>query len=65
MGKSYLIKKTIINNDGTKKQVFLTDTHSEILEINSYNLVKSLVDGLNRQYQLNPVYELVVINKLI
>jgi len=63
MGTSYLIKKIMANAKGKKTHVLLTDSHSEVLDLNSKKDAEDLVNILNQNSDSGWVYELVEIKK--
>jgi len=63
METSYLIKKIMADAKGKKTYVLLTDSQSEILELNSKKEAKNLVDILNQNSDSGWVYEMIEIKK--
>jgi hypothetical protein len=63
METSYLIKKIMADVKGKKTYVLLTDSQSEILELNSKKEAKNLVDILNQNSDSGWVYEMIEIKK--
>jgi len=64
MEKSYVIKKIMADAKGKKTHVLLTNSQSEILELNSLNEVEDLVNILNQNSDSGWVYEAIEIRKL-
>tara|TARA_B110000211_G_C14062285_1_gene546097 strand:+ start:960 stop:1157 length:198 start_codon:yes stop_codon:yes gene_type:complete len=58
----YTIKKTMIK-DGKKMHVFVTDNHSEILEILHQNIADKMVEVFNANTDNGCVYEVITIGK--
>jgi hypothetical protein len=64
MEKSYVIKKIMADAKGKKTHVLLTNSQSEILELNSLNESEDLVNILNQNSDSGWVYEVIEIRKL-
>ena len=64
MEKSYVIKKIMADAKGKKTHVLLTNSQSEILELNSLNESEDLVNILNQNSNSGWVYEVIEIRKL-
>jgi hypothetical protein len=64
MEKSYVIKKIMADAKGKKTHVLLTNSQSEILELDSLNEVEDLVNILNQNSDSGWVYEVMEIRKL-
>jgi len=63
MGTSYLIKKIMANAKGKKTHVLLTDSHSEVLDLNSKKDAEDLVNILNKNSDSGWVYEIMEVKK--
>ncbi len=64
MGKEvYAIKKTMINVNGKKIYILLTNGHSEILETKNKNIVDKMVVVLNENSDSGCKYEVITIGK--
>jgi len=64
MGKEvYAIKKTMINANGKKIYILLTNGHSEILETKNKNIVDKMVVVLNENSDSGCKYEVITIGK--
>lgn len=57
----YAIKKIMVNNNGKKTHVLLTDGMSEVMEIPHKNIAEKMVAVLNENSDSGWVYELVEI----
>jgi len=64
MEKSYVIKKIMADAKGKKTHVLLTNSQSEILELNSLNKAEDLVNILNQNSDSGWVYEVIEIRNL-
>jgi len=64
MEKSYVIKKIMADAKGKKTHVLLTNSQSEILELNSLNEAEDLVNILNQNSDSGWVYEVIEIRNL-
>jgi len=63
MGTSYLIKKIMADAKGKKTHVLLTDSHSEVLDLNSKKDAEDLVNILNQNSDSGWVYEIMEVKK--
>lgn len=64
MGKEvYAVKKTMVNANGKKVHILLTDGHSEILETKNKNIVDKMVEVLNENTDNGCKYEVITIGK--
>ena len=64
MGKEvYAIKKTMINANGKKIYILLTNGHSEILETKNKNIVDKMVVVVNENSDSGCKYEVITIGK--
>jgi hypothetical protein len=57
----YVIKKTLINKNGKKNHVFLTNGYSEVLEIPQVNVANKLVEVMNENSDNGCSYEVLPI----
>jgi len=63
METSYLIKKIMADAKGKKTHVLLTNSQSEILDLDSKEEAENLVDILNQNSDSGWVYEMIEIKK--
>jgi hypothetical protein len=62
MSKSvYMIKKTMVDKNGKKIHVLMTDNHSEILELPYENIANKMVDVMNANTDSGCIYEVITI----
>lgn len=58
MSELYIIKKTLIK-DGKKIHVFVTDSHSEVLEIKHRNIAEKFCEVMNVNSDSGCSYEVI------
>ncbi len=57
----YVIKKVMINLEGKRVHVIMTDNHSEILELPYKNIAQKMVDVMNANTDSGWFYEVIEI----
>ena len=57
----YVIKKVMINLEGKRVHVLMTDNHSEILELPYKNIAQKMVDVMNANTDSGWFYEVIEI----
>ena len=57
----YVIKKVIVNIEGKRVHVLMTDNHSEILELPYKNIAQKMVDVMNANTDSGWFYEVIEI----
>jgi hypothetical protein len=63
METSYLIKKIMADAKGKKTHVLLTNSQSEILDLDSKEEAENLVDILNQNSDSGWIYEIIEVKK--
>jgi len=62
MGKNmYVIKKTMIDVEGKRVHVLMTDNHSEILELPYKNIAQKMAEVMNANTDSGWCYEVIEI----
>ena len=61
----YVIKKTMVSNNGKKMHVFLTDNYSEVLEMPHKNIADKLAEVMSANSDSGWSYEVVVIKNKV
>lgn len=59
---TYVIKKSMVGNNGKKIHVLMTDGHTEILELPYENIANKMVEVLNDNTDNGCYYEVIKIN---
>ena len=57
----YVIKKTMINVEGKRVHVLMTDNHSEILELPYKNIAQKMAEVMNANTDSGWCYEVIEI----